>query len=124
MITDKMTLWMIKHIATLPLSHPHFAIFDWIALGRYTGFCALEWCQTTKSDYKCIASWPLQPPKAFIRDDFEFFLNSKIPVLNITITLPSTISLVCICWRRNFLSNTAPSTSISVRWRRATHCSP
>ncbi len=33
MITNKMTLWMIKYIKPLPSSHPHRAIFDWIILG-------------------------------------------------------------------------------------------
>ncbi len=40
MITDKMTLWMLSHVSTLPLDHAHVAIFNWVILGRYKGFWA------------------------------------------------------------------------------------
>ncbi len=99
MITNEMTLWMIKYVKTLPSSHPHGTIFNWIALGQYTGFRASEWCQTFKSNYKCITAWPSQPPEAFIAEDFEFFLDGEIPVHNITNMPLSNISSICICWR-------------------------
>ncbi len=99
MITNKLTLWMIKHVATLPSVHPHATIFDWIALGQYTRFHALEWCQTTKSDYKHITAWPLQHPEAFVVEDFEFFLDGEIPIHNILDTPLTTISSICIHWR-------------------------
>ncbi len=42
LIINEMTLWMIKYVATLSPYHPYVAIFDWVALSRYTGFHASE----------------------------------------------------------------------------------
>ncbi len=59
----------------------------------------MEWCQTAKSDYKCITAWPSQPPKAFIAENFEFFLDGEIPIQNITDTPSPNISSIRISWR-------------------------
>ena len=99
MITDEMTLWMIRHVANLPPPHPHVAIFDWIVLGRYTGFRASEWCQTTKSNFKRNNACPSLLPEAFIEADFTFFQDGEIPVLDISASLPAPITSVRICWR-------------------------
>ncbi len=103
MITNKMTMWMSKHITTLAPTHPFVAIFDWVILGRYAGFCASEWCQMSRHIYKRITSWPLQPSEAFIMEDFEFFLDREIPVDHIN-TLPlASIASVRIwgCTQKN-----------------------
>ncbi len=99
MITNKMTMWMTTHVATLPHTHPAVAIFDWIVLGRYAGFRASEWCQTSQHTYKHIAAWPGQTPKAFIRDHFEFFQDGEIPVPDITTQPISSITSIWIRWR-------------------------
>ncbi len=98
MITNKMTLWMTKHIPTLTLTHPFIAIIHWVVLGCYASFCALEWWQTLQHTYKCITFLPLQPPEAFIMEDFEFFLDREIPVADITPHPSATVASVPI-WR-------------------------
>ena len=47
------------------------AIVDWIILGRYAGFRASKWSQTTLTKYARIA-WPGSPSRAFTREDFSF----------------------------------------------------
>ncbi len=98
MITNEMTLWRTKHIPTLAPTHPFIMIFDWVILGCYAGFHTSEWCQTLQHTYKHITSWPLQPPEAFITEDFKFYLDRKIPVANITMHPSATGDSVHIWW--------------------------
>ncbi len=99
-ITDKMTLWMTMHIPTLPPAHTYVAIFDWIVLSCYARFHPLEWCQTFQHTYKRTTSWPLQPPEDFNAEDFEFFLDGEVPVLDITKHPLPTVASVRIWWGR------------------------
>ena len=64
MITDGMMQWLIakaKHEGRDSLTR---ALVDWILLGRYAGFWAPEWSQTTKTAYARI-DWPGSPSRAF-----------------------------------------------------------
>ncbi len=78
-------MWMTKHIPTLAATHPFVAIFNWIVLGHYSGFCASEWCQTSQQTYKRITV-----------EDFEFLIEGEIPVPNITMHLSPTVASVRI----------------------------
>jgi len=72
MITDGMMQWLIDQSQTAgPDSETH-AINDWIILGRYTGFRAAEWSQTTLNSYTRIDDCPGQPARAVTRNDFSF----------------------------------------------------
>ena len=45
---------------------------DWVVLGRYTGFCKSEWCQSSQSTYERIVDWTGKPPLVFIRTDINY----------------------------------------------------
>ena len=72
MITDGMMQWLIDQASEAGPDSATRAIVDWIILGRYTGFRAGEWSQTTLTKYARIDHWPGQPSKAMTRLDFTF----------------------------------------------------
>ncbi len=88
MITDMITLWMLMHVDVLPQDHPLAAIFDWVALGWYTGFHASEWSQTTLHDFGQILTLPTKPPITFIAADFKFFQDDESPIAYAILCLP------------------------------------
>ena len=51
MITDKMMQWLITKAKQSGPDSSTRAIVDWILLGRYTGFRASEWSQTSQTSY-------------------------------------------------------------------------
>ena len=48
-------------------------LFDWVALGRYTGFRASEWAQSRKLSYDLIDDKDWRESRAMIDADFVFF---------------------------------------------------
>ena len=77
MITDDMTRWLIAEAAKEGPDSSTRAIVDWILLGRYSGFRASEWSQTTQKDYARIEHWPGKPARAFTRPDFGFLADNE-----------------------------------------------
>ena len=72
MITDSMMHWLLKAAAKEGPDSSTRAIVDWILLGRYTGFRAAEWSQTTRNKFARITRWPGKPSRAMTRSDFTF----------------------------------------------------
>ena len=77
MITDKMARWLVERAAGEDRDSATRAIVDWFILGRYAGFRAAEWSQTTQEKYARIEHWPGEPSRAFIRDDFAFLAEDE-----------------------------------------------
>ena len=76
MITDGMMQWLIDRARQEGPDSPVRAMVNWIILGRYAGFRAAEWSQTTQKDYARI-DWPGQPSRAFTSKDFCFLSDGK-----------------------------------------------
>ncbi|EJK69324.1 hypothetical protein THAOC_09426, partial [Thalassiosira oceanica] len=78
MITDEMMHFLYRQAATAHRDSLPKALFDWILLGRYTGFRRSEWCQTRMFSYQRLDDWPgRQPAEAFIKADFVFLDKRK-----------------------------------------------
>ena len=77
MITDKMSRWLVERAAGESRDSAARAIVDWFILGRYAGFRAAEWSQTTQGKYARIEHWPGEPSRAFIRNDFTFLAEDE-----------------------------------------------
>ena len=72
MITDSMMHWLLKAAAKEGPDSSTRAIVDWVLLGRYAGFRAAEWSQTTRTKFARISHWPGKPSRAMTRSDFTF----------------------------------------------------
>ena len=72
MISDRMIHILYKGIQSRPDHSLPRALFDWIVLGRYTGFRQAEWCQTTQTRFKRLNKWPGKPSLALTFKDFVF----------------------------------------------------
>ena len=99
MITDEMMHYMRKQIKDQPPDGLTKALFDWIVLGRYTGFRRSEWCQTTKTKYETLDEWPGQPAKAFIKTDFVFLTRTKRRLTGRVSQIRKRAHYVRITWR-------------------------
>ena len=77
MITDEMMHFLRDRAKSASIDSLPRALFDWIVLGRYTGYRRSEWCQTTKTLYERLVDWPGEPAKAFIKEDFLFLTKAK-----------------------------------------------
>ena len=103
MITDKMMRWLVSQAA---LSDPHSstrAIVDWILLGRYTGFRASEWSQTSQQNYARLPH-PGNPSRAFTRQDFGFQGVDERRLTNTEIS-EHLIKYLVITWRHQKNNN-------------------
>jgi len=101
MITDSMILHMLQECRLSPPDSLHFAIFDWIILGRVTGARRSEWCQDgsgIEMTTPCLAH-PIPEPKAFIFDDFHFFDALHRRIYNVSGQNANEVAFVKICWR-------------------------
>lgn len=72
MISDYMMHYLSGEAQKAPKNSLAQALFDWLVLGRYTGFRRSEWCQTTQTTFARLLDWPDQPSKALIITDFVF----------------------------------------------------
>lgn len=71
MITDKMCRTISELAANKPAVSLEAALYDWITLGRYTGFQKSEWCQDSQTEYeKCELKG--SPARAMLMKDFKF----------------------------------------------------
>lgn len=97
MITDGMMQWMIERADKEGPDSATRAMVDWIILGRYTGFRASEWSQTTLDSYARL-DWPGAPSRAMTRQDFEFLGDNErhLPSCDLTDAL---IRHLTIRWR-------------------------
>lgn len=73
------------------------AFYDWLALGRYTGFRLSEWAQSRKTSFEPIS--PDNPdPKAMRDGDFQFF-DSNGKLLEKTADNLTVVHQLDITWR-------------------------
>ncbi len=80
MITDNMMSWLISKAAEEGPDSATTAIVDWILIGRYTGFRASEWSQTTQGAFDRVEDWPGKPARAMTRSDFTFMDGHERPL--------------------------------------------
>ena len=98
MITDKMARWLVERAAGKDRDSATSAIVDWFILGRYAGFRAAEWSQTTQGKYARIEHWPGEPSRAFIRDDFVFLAEDEQRLSSADLS-ERLIGYLIITWR-------------------------
>ena len=97
---------MIHHMASCQSSyHPDSlkaALLDWIYLGRFVGYRSIEWCQKTMLEYEKIVhpNWIGPDSYAFIAEDFQFYDNEKVHIVDPTTTSLSNILYVLIRFRK------------------------
>ena len=77
------------------------ALIDWIYLGRFVGYCGIEWCQISQKKYLKIThpSWMGPPSYAFILDHIEFFNKDKQPLHDLTDLTVDDILYFKLCIR-------------------------
>mmetsp|Transcript_6474 Transcript_6474/g.14993 ORF Transcript_6474/g.14993 Transcript_6474/m.14993 type:complete len:430 (+) Transcript_6474:1862-3151(+) len=102
MIYDEMFLDMIDRFADAPPDSAEAAILDWLLLGRYTGPRAVEWCQTTLTEYLRIDHpyWRGPDSYAFIAADFVFLDRHKRPIRDLAGATIDDVHYVQIRWRK------------------------
>ena len=73
-ITDEMFYFMEEKTSDFKKGSKKLypSVFDWLVLGRYTGFRKQEWCQENKTKYNVKEDHPDQPATALIADDMVF----------------------------------------------------
>ena len=98
MITDSMMSWLLDQAEAAGQDSATRAIVDWILLGRYAGFRASEWSQTTLTKYARI-DWPGSPSRAFTREDFGF-LGHDERIIGTTELYDHFIRYLEIIWRK------------------------
>lgn len=72
-------------------------LYDWIALGRYTGFRRSEWAQSRKNSYERVSP-DVDEAKALIASDLLFF-DSRGHLIEKAAPLRATLYRVDIRWR-------------------------
>ena len=79
------------------------SLADWLTLALYTGLCLSEYCQySTHTNRGTIAYNIDNEPKAFLAQDFRFFVADEhtISATQAIILSPFNISKIEITWRR------------------------
>jgi hypothetical protein len=71
--------------------------FDWLCMGRYTGFRSAEWAQTRKTTFERI-SRDNNAARAMIDEDFVFF-DDQGRLLEKTAANAKRVRRVDVCWR-------------------------
>jgi hypothetical protein len=101
MISDNMLAHMLKICRFSPPNSLDSALLDWIILGRVTGARRSEWCQDSQSIEMTTPNLAHETPepKAFIRDDFEFFSSSAQRLYDLSPDLVPSVDYVRIRWR-------------------------
>ena len=99
MISDNMMHILYKGIQSRPPHSLPKALFDWIVLGRYTGFRQAEWCQTTQTRFKRIVTWPGKPSLAFTFADFVFLDKNGQRLYGRKALNSQRVHYVIITWR-------------------------
>jgi hypothetical protein len=102
MIHDEMTHYFEK---IRPNYHPdsmEASLIDWIYLGRFVGYRAIEWCQKLQKEYLQIthSNWKGPTSYAFIAEDFQFFKGNKQPIYDLTNISLDDIVYVTIRFRK------------------------
>jgi hypothetical protein len=79
---------MISKYQKYQLSDPDslvVALFEWIALGRYTGFRSIEWCHDNSHTYSRITDplWDGPDAEALILEDTVFMteMGKRVPII-------------------------------------------
>ena len=102
MIYDDMVSHLLAKQKTLHPDSRDAAIIDWIILGRYTGFRAIEWCQERVASYRKIdhPTWVGPDSYAFIAEDFTFYDKGQCPIYDLSAATIDDVHFVKIRWRK------------------------